>query len=321
MLCWLPSGGAGHPGRCGVTAPEIVPEIAPEIMAAPAAAPPVWWLASARAVAGMAWVILGCMMILIVFAEPIVAGADGVLAGTHPSLGIRLGIPGAVLLLGIAGILLFRRPFRLLRYRRELAWLALPLGVGAVLILLAIASAAGIVTRPAVNVSFVPGLFLLGTLVIFIQVLGEEVLLRGLLQPLLTRAWGGALGVLLTALTFTFIHVVGGWTNPVSLLNITLAGIWFGLLALRTSGLAAPTLAHFGYNWGEEMLIGTSPNPGIGDFGALIDYDLAGSGILGGSVDGFNASIILSLVLLALVAPLAFRRGAIADRIATEPRR
>ena len=287
-------------------APPTPPPSSPKAPS-PAAGP--WWLPSARAVAGMAWVIIGCLLLLAVFAEPIAGATEGVLGGIHPAMGVRFGVPAAVLLLGVAGILLFRRSFRLARRRRELVWLAFPTGVGAVLALLAIAAAAGVAARGAEPPAFMASVFLIGTIVVFVQVLGEEVLLRGLLQPLLTRAWGAVLGVLLTALTFTSIHVLGGWKDPISLLNITLAGIWFGLLALRTSGLAAPTLAHFGYNWGEEMLIGASPNPGVGDFGALFDFDLAGPGILGGSVDGFNASVILSLVLLALIAPLALRRG------------
>jgi membrane protease YdiL (CAAX protease family) len=277
--------------------------------AATSPAAPAWWVASARAIAGMAWVIIGCLLLLAVFAERIILLTERVLGGIHPAMGVRFGVPAAVLVLAFVGMLLFRRPFRLARRRRELAWIAFPIGVGAVLALLAIAVAGGVAVPGAEPPPVVAGALLTGALVIFVQVLGEEMLLRGLLQPLLTRAWGAALGVLLTALTFTFIHVLGGWKEPISLLNITLAGIWFGLLALRTSGLAAPTLAHFGYNWGEEMLIGASPNPGVGDFGALFDYDLAGPGILGGSVDGFNASIILSLVLLALIAPLALRRG------------
>ena len=66
--------------------------------------------------------------------------------------------------------------------------------------------------------------------------------------------------------------MVGGWGHPVSLLNILLAGIWFGLLALRTGGLLAPILAHFGYNWAEEMIFGASPNPGVGAFGSVVRH-------------------------------------------------
>ncbi|WP_380878233.1 hypothetical protein ACFB49_16150 [Sphingomonas sp. DBB INV C78] len=275
--------------------------------AASKAAEPFWWGDSARAVAAIAWVAGGCTLILMILAQPIVEAADGMLGGIHPALGARFGIPVAVLALAAVGLLIFRRPFRLYRRRPALVLYAFPSGVLAVLALLAIASLAGIVipVPPATT----ERALILGSLVVLVQVVGEEVLLRGLLQPLLTRAWGAWLGILLTALTFTLIHVLGGWSDPVSLLNITLAGIWFGLLALRTSGLLAPSLAHFGYNWGEEILIGTSPNPGIGPFGAFFDFDLAGPAILGGSLDGFNASVVLSVVLALLILPLALMRA------------
>ncbi|SNS31940.1 hypothetical protein SAMN06295912_104114 [Sphingomonas laterariae] len=266
-----------------------------------------WWGDSAKAVAAIIWVLAGCIAILMGLAQPIAENVGAALAGVHGALGGRLGIPAAVLALALIGLIVFRRPFRLGRRRPALVLIALPSGVVAVLAALAVAAMAGAVVPGAAEVA-APALAI-GLIVVAIQVLGEEVLLRGLLQPLLTRAWGAWLGVLLTALTFTLIHVLGGWRDPVSLLNITLAGIWFGLLALRTSGLLAPTLAHFGYNWGEEMLVGISPNPGLGDFGAIFDFDLVGPAILGGSVDGFNASLVLSVVLILLILPLALMRG------------
>ena len=270
---------------------------------------PVWWNENLRAIAAILWVIVGGALILMPLAGGIVETADRLLGAIHPALGVRLGIPIAVLVLGLAGMALFRRPFRWGRRRPGLTLQAFPSGVLVVLAMLVIASFAGVgAASPPVRPVPVPAWLLLGTFVVLVQVFGEEVLLRGLLQPLLTRAWGGWLGILLTALTFTSIHVLGGWRDPLSLANITLAGIWFGLLALRTSGLLAPTLAHFGYNWGEELLIGTSPNPGVGAFGSFFDFDLSGPAILGGSVDGFNASLVLSVVLVLLILPLALLR-------------
>lgn len=149
------------------------------------------------------------------------------------------------------------------------------------------------------------GAFTVGTLLILLGVTAEELLLRGLLQPVLVRAWGAWAGVSACALAFAAIHVAGGWQHPVSLLNIVLAGIWFGVLALRTGGLVAPILAHFAYNWTEELLFGASPNPGATSFGSAIDVDLFGSAIWGGSVEGLNASIAVSLLLVALI--VAFR--------------
>lgn len=260
----------------------------------------------ARALAALAWVIGGCGLILILFGSAIATGTDAALGGIHSALGPRLGIPGAVLLLAIIGIVVFRRAFHLGRRRGLVTAMAFPSAIAALFALLGIAASAGVAQRLPVPAGTVKGsVYLLGSFVVLVQVFGEEALLRGLLQPLLTRAWGAAAGVIATALAFTLIHVIGGWRDGVTLLNITLAGIWFGLLALRTSGLLAPTLAHFGYNWGEEMVIGTTPNPGIGDFGSIFDFDLSGPALLGGSVDGFNASLTLSLVLALLIVPLA----------------
>lgn len=221
----------------------------------------------------------------------------------------RGGIGGVIVMLAVAGMLIARARPNLTRLgSATLGWTALPAGLGALTLVMASAWAGGVaVARPHGGIAD-GGLFALGSLLILLAVLGEELLLRGLLQPVLVRAWGTTAGVLVTSLAFMVIHMVGGWGHPVSLANILLAGIWFGLLALRTGGLAAPVLAHFGYNWAEEMLFGASPNPGVGPFGSIVDVDLVGRAIWGGSAEGLNASLAVSAVLLALIVPLAIGR-------------
>lgn len=214
--------------------------------------------------------------------------------------------PAFVIALAIVGLLLFRQPPRIGRGRPGLTIAALPAGIVALAVAIGLAAAAG-VTKQGARPDVSWGLFLGGSLLIGAKAFGEELLFRGLLQPLLCRAWGAIAGIVAAALAFMAIHVIGGWRDPVSLLNITLGGAWFGLLAWRTGGILAPTLAHGGYNWAEEMLFGASPNPGIGGFGALYDFDLVGPARLGGSGDGLNASIVLTLVLAALILPLAAR--------------
>jgi membrane protease YdiL (CAAX protease family) len=88
------------------------------------------------------------------------------------------------------------------------------------------------------------------------------------------------------------------------LLNLFLGGVLFGLLAVRTVGLLAPICAHFGWNWGEQLLFGLDPNPGSSVFGAIFDRDLAGDALWGGSGEGLNASVIVTLTLVALVTAL-----------------
>lgn len=215
-------------------------------------------------------------------------------------------IPLSIILLALLGARLFSQPIARGRAAAGLIASALPMGLVAVVIALAMAATAAVATGSEGKMAGA-GLFLGGSLLIAGAAFGEECLFRGLLQPLLCRAWGPIAGIVTASLAFTAIHVFGGWRDPVSLLNITLAGVWFGLLAWRTGGILAPTLAHAGYNWAEEMLFGATPNPGVSDFGALFDVDLVGPVRLGGSADGLNASLLLTAVLAAIILPLLLR--------------
>jgi membrane protease YdiL (CAAX protease family) len=78
----------------------------------------------------------------------------------------------------------------------------------------------------------------------------------------------------------------------VAILNAALAGLMFGLLALRTGGLAAPIAAHFGYNWAEQSIFGLTPNPG-----AVFNFDLSGPTIFSGGPDELNGSISVTIAL------------------------
>jgi membrane protease YdiL (CAAX protease family) len=154
-------------------------------------------------------------------------------------------------------------------------------------------------------------MILWGIVIIGIQAGAEEIYFRGWLQPVLQRAWGGAVAVLLTAIAFAGLHIMGGARAPVSLINLFLGGVMFGLLALRGGGIAASLGAHIAWNATEQLGVGLDPNPGTGSFGAAIDYELVGRALWGGSEEGLNASIAMTIALLAIVVPLVMiaRRG------------
>jgi uncharacterized protein len=146
---------------------------------------------------------------------------------------------------------------------------------------------------------------MLGTMLVLFQTASEEIFFRGWFQRVLYEGKGLMIGVIGSSLAFAASHIIGGARDTLSLLNLFLAGIFFGLLAIRTGGLAAPIAAHFGWNWGEQILLGLDPNPGVGSFGAINDRDLAGAALWGGSTEGLNASLAITFVLLALILPLA----------------
>jgi len=77
----------------------------------------------------------------------------------------------------------------------------------------------------------------------------EEMFFRGLLFPLVRRAYGVVMGVLLTALAFAAIHgaQLGYAWAPV--LSIFVVGVVFTLVRFRTNSVAASFLMHCGYNF------------------------------------------------------------------------
>ncbi len=151
-----------------------------------------------------------------------------------------------------------------------------------------------------------PAWFLwMGLAITVLQVGAEEMLFRGWLLPSLQQKLGPALAVIASAAAFSAFHIlVGGATSPLSLFNLMLGGIWFALLAQRSGGLLAPFLAHYGWNVAEDIGLGLVPNPGVGEFGSLLNQDMVGVALWGGSDEGLNASIAMSVVLVALIVPL-----------------
>jgi membrane protease YdiL (CAAX protease family) len=154
--------------------------------------------------------------------------------------------------------------------------------------------------------SALPGVVVAGLLVL-LQCWAEEALFRGWLQPVLCERWGVWAGLGVTTVVFGIAH---SFRTPsvIAVLNACLAGLLFGLLALRTGGLAAPIAAHFGYNWAEQSIFGLTPNPGVDAMGTLFDFDLGGPRIFSGGSDELNGSISVTIAFAAVILVLALGR-------------
>ena len=163
--------------------------------------------------------------------------------------------------------------------------------------------------RPAIQAApLVPALVVLSIALTVFQTGAEEVLFRGWLQPALITRIGVTGGLLGGALIFAAFHVIPGIPSWMSLVNLFLGGLWFGLLALRSGGILAPLAAHFAYNAIEDCGLGLVPNGGpngwVGPLGALRDFDLIGSPLWGSGPEGLNASLGLTAALVAMILPL-----------------
>jgi uncharacterized protein len=170
-------------------------------------------------------------------------------------------------------------------------------GVSGVLLAAAVAAALGTL-QVGTGTASAGGVLLWGAAVVLVQAGAEEVYFRGWLQPVAVRGWGVASGVAAASLAFTMLHAVGGARAPLSFVNLFLGGLLFGVIALLGRGVAGAVAAHGSWNGAEQLLLGLDPNPGVGGFGAAMNFDL-----VGGGDEGLNASLAMTLVLLALLVP------------------
>ncbi len=245
-----------------------------------------------------------CLWGVAPFADHMVRGVSPVMAETV----FGIVVFGAILLLALG----LRRVAGLPSRLPDVAAVAgigrgMAVGLGALLLAIGYCGLAGtlgwgtgVVARSALP---------FGLLAVSVQVVAEEVMFRGYVQPLLVRALGETLAVPLTAVAFAALHAVPGGVGPVMLVNMLLGGLLFGLLVVH-GGLAPAIGAHCAWNAIEQLGVGLDPNPGTGAFGSVIDLDLSGASLWGGSAAGLNASVAMGIALPVAILFVVWRRPA-----------
>ncbi len=205
-------------------------------------------------------------------------------------------------LLGLILGLIERRP--ILRVGHQpIKWAAIGLavGIGGLVITAGYVGINGTLRSEPLGEPMPGATLAMGLALSVLTVGAEEILFRGWLLSALEDRVGQALAVVLSAVAFSGFHVLGGAQDPLSLVNLMLGGIWFALLAQRSGGLLAPFFAHLGWNVTEELGFGLVPGS---EFGSLLNHEMVGPALWGGSDEGLNASIAMTVVLIALIVPL-----------------
>lgn len=253
-----------------------------------------WLLLVTGIAAAMGWVLIGQRI------GDVITIADIGAALSLYYAELFLPLIGFALLLGMVG---HQRVCR--AGETPVRWMAIGTATGFGGLILTVAYAwlnGGLTRNPSDGIGI--GLLLLGIALTLFQVFAEEILFRGWLQPALIDRIGVPASILLGAALFASFHLAGGGRAPLSLLNLALGGVWFGLLALRSGGILASIAAHFTWNVVEDLCLGLTPNPGTGPLGALTDLNLMGTSLWGSNEEGLNASIGTAIVLVALILPL-----------------
>jgi len=148
----------------------------------------------------------------------------------------------------------------------------------------------------------------------------EEALLRGYPLQALTRAWGPGWGIGITSLAFGALHLPNPGVTPLGAANTAAAGVFLGVLYLRTGSLWWASAAHLGWNWGLGYLADL-PVSGLDLVNApLVQSASRGPAWWGGGAFGPEGSVVTTLGFLAAAAACWWARWPSAEPAARERR-
>jgi len=133
---------------------------------------------------------------------------------------------------------------------------------------------------------------------------GEEALMRGYLFQAFAEAWGGAWALCVTSLLFGIIHLGNPNTSWIGLANILVAGLFLGVVYLKTASLWWATGAHLGWNWAHGFLADLPVSGWELVDTPLLEPLIRGPEWLSGGSFGPEGSILSTLVLLGTTVVL-----------------
>lgn len=139
----------------------------------------------------------------------------------------------------------------------------------------------------------------------------EEIVTRGWLMNVLGARYNITLGLIVSSLLFSFMHLLNPNVNYIAVINIALVGLFYGLCVIKTNDLWAVCGMHSAWNFAQGNLFGFEVSGNNVPFGSLMDFKLIGSDFVTGGVFGPEAGIVSTIILVASILILLFldRKG------------
>ncbi len=139
-------------------------------------------------------------------------------------------------------------------------------------------------------------------LIFLIVAFSEEIIFRGVVQPLLLDIpLPKSIALLITSALFMLAH----WNNPgldwIPLFNLFLAGMFFGVYMLYNQNLWFPIIAHLFWNWIQGPILGYKVS-GLTIISPLIQIKEVGPPWITGGSFGFEGSLLCSILLLIAIS-------------------
>lgn len=135
----------------------------------------------------------------------------------------------------------------------------------------------------------------------------EEALVRGYPLLVLREAGGAGVAVGVTSTVFGLLHLGNPGASVLSTANVILAGVWLGVVTVRTRSLWWATGAHIGWNWAHGF-IADVPVSGL----RVVDapgYDGVSRGVWWWGGEGFGPEGSLASTAVLLLATVVCARS------------
>lgn len=144
----------------------------------------------------------------------------------------------------------------------------------------------------------------------FLNVITQELLVRGYLYQMLKQKYNISVSVIITTALFTLLHGGAFEAGIIPVLNVLTMSLLMTAVLEQTGSLIAPTLMHFLWNGIGCLILG-----GVSlaeDYPNLLNMNFSGNALLSGGACKMEGSIIvliLNIVLLTLFIYLIKRRS------------
>ena len=173
-------------------------------------------------------------------------------------------------------------------------------GLGAMSIIVGLMALADIIK---VNQSSIAGPAAIGGVILylfgyFIQGGSEEIIIRGWQFQVIGTRYKPWLGVLVSSLFFTFMHIFNTGVNVLCIINLFLFSSLLVLYIMNDGSIWSACGWHTAWNWTMGNIFGLQVSGVTDDSNSLLNLSLSGSQLLTGGAFGPEGSIFTTLVLL-----------------------
>lgn len=137
-----------------------------------------------------------------------------------------------------------------------------------------------------------------------IQGFAEETLTRGWLLPVISKRHSVQLGILISSLFFVSLHIFNTNISLMAIINLFLFSIFASLYTLMNDSLWQMSALHAAWNFTQATIFGFTLNGSKVIGGSLLNMKATGYNIISGGEYGIEASIILTIALIASIVLL-----------------